>query len=101
MLVVKYNIDGSQSESGTPENTKSIYTMVGFFNKIPKAIRIQIKTEELAGTPDVLDWTFIVSLMTEVDLNALPDGFVGGLNLMVANPNININQNDVNDFLEI
>ena len=80
--------------------TKTIYTKVEFLNKIPKALRKQIQAEITAGTEDVVDWKFIVDAMVEVDLNNLPDGFVEGLDSMVTNPNINITQNQVDNFLE-
>jgi len=79
---------------------KTVYTKVDFLNKIPKALRKQIQAEIAAGTEDVVDWKFIVDAMVEVDLNNLPDGFVEGLDSMVTNPNINITQNQVDNFLE-
>jgi len=86
-----------------PKNTgvqKSAYTKVEFLNKIPKALRKQIQAEIAAGNEDVVDWKFIVDAMVEVDLNNLPDGFVEGLDSMVANANISITQNQVDNFLE-
>ena len=79
---------------------KTVYTKVDFLNKIPKSLRKQIQAEITAGTEDVVDWKFIVDAMVEVDLNNLPDGFVEGLDSMVANPNISITQNQVDNFLE-
>ena len=79
---------------------KTVYKKVDFLNKIPKALRKQIAAEERAGNEDVIDWIFNVNAMPEVDLNNLPDGFVEGLDAMVANPNIDITQEQVDNFLE-
>lgn len=84
--------------SGVP--LKTIYKKKQFIDKIPKTIRQQIRAEEQAGDPDMLDWTFIFNAMDDVDLNDLPIGFIEGLDEMVTNPNISINQNQVDNFLE-
>ena len=90
------------SDTETPANNiKTIYTKVDFLNKIPRALRQQIKAEELAGNPSVIDWVFIMNAMLRVDLNNLPDGFTIGLYDMVDNPNINLTKGDVDNFLEI
>ena len=83
-----------------PSKARSKYTMAGFVDKIPRSIRQQIRAEEIAGTPEVLDWMFIVSLMTEIDLNNVPRGFEQGLDDMAANVNISVNQNQIDIFLE-
>ena len=88
-------------EDGVPEPAlKTIYTKAQFLDKIPKNIRKQIRAEEIAGNADILDWVFIVNAMDKVDLNELPAGFVDGLDEMVANPNISLNQSQVDNFLE-
>jgi len=83
-----------------PIGLRTVYTMTEFLNKVPRIIRQQIRSEELAGTPEVLDWMFIVSTMKEVDLNNLPVGFVVGLEDMAVNPNITLTIRQVDIFLE-
>ena len=88
------------SESGEAIVRKTIYTMAQFQDKIPRAIRQQIQSEYAAGTAEIVDWMFFVRSMSKVDLNDLPQGFIDGLDDMVANPNINLTQNQVDNFLE-
>ena len=101
-IIADYIGDLSLTEY-TPEKVilKSIYTIAQFIDIIPKAIRLQIKADEVAGNVDIIDWVFIVSLLKEVDLNNLPIGFIEGLNLMASNPNISLDQTQVNNFLEV
>jgi hypothetical protein len=90
----------SETEVTTGAVPKSVYKKVDFLNKLKKSLRKQIAAEERAGNEDVIDWLFNVNAMVEIDLNNLPDGFVEGLDAMVANQNINITQNQVDNFLE-
>ena len=93
-------LDFDPSVLPIPIGERTVYTMVEFLDKMPRTIRQEIRAEELAGTLEVLDWTFIVNNMINVDLNELPTGFVLGLEDMVTNPNISVNQAQVDAFLE-
>lgn len=82
---------------------KSIYTKSEFLDLIPAAIRQEIASENKAGTPEIMDWIFIVNAMTDVNLNPgqHPQGFVDGLNSMAANVKISLNQTQIDNFLEV
>ena len=103
--IVTYDNQGAiVSETGTPEPVgKSIYTKSAFLDLIPAAIRQEIASENKAGTPEIMDWIFIVNAMSDVNLNPgkHPQGFVDGLNSMAANVNISLNQTQIDNFLEV
>jgi len=97
---IKYDNGVIVSEEVSTQEIKSVYTKTEFLDLIPKNVRQQIRAEEQAGDGDMLDWTFIVTQMNEIDLNNLPSGFVEGLDSMPGNPNISVNQAQVDAFLE-
>ena len=102
MREVTYDSDGNIiSDVGIPvEQRKTVYTKKQILDKIPRAIRAQISAAKDAGDAYAIDFIFILNNFDEIDLNDLPEGFEDDLDGMVANENISLTQNQVNNFLE-